>query len=57
MEKKIIENHPRAKRELWQAIINAWQLEISKEMLQNLVDSMPNRVADVIKARGGPTKY
>ena len=57
MGKKIIENHPRTKREFQKTIINVWHHEIPKEVLQNLVHSMPNRVAAVTEARGGPTKY
>ena len=31
--------------------------QIPKKVCQNLIESMPRRVADVIKAKGGNTKY
>lgn len=34
----------------------AWRA-ISKDLIENLVDSMPNRIQAVIAAEGGPTKY
>jgi transposase len=34
----------------------AWRA-IPKEMIENLVDSMPRRIQAVIAAKGGPTKY
>ena len=57
MGEKIFENHPRTKLKFQEIIIKVWHHEISKETLQNLVDSMPNRVAGVIETRGGPTKH
>ncbi|GFW76633.1 transposable element Tcb2 transposase [Trichonephila clavipes] len=42
--------------ELCTALANIWQV-ISMERFQKLVESMPHRVAAVIKARGGPTRY
>lgn len=30
---------------------------LPQEVIQNLIDSMPRRLAAVIRARGGPTKY
>ncbi|GFW82428.1 transposable element Tcb2 transposase [Trichonephila clavipes] len=41
--------------ELWTALANIWQV-IPVERFQK-VESMPRRVAAVIKARGGPTRY
>ncbi|GFU34155.1 transposable element Tcb2 transposase [Trichonephila clavipes] len=41
--------------ELWTALANIW-LIIPVELFQKLFESMPRRVAAVIKARGGPTR-
>jgi hypothetical protein len=38
------------------AVQEAWN-DIGQEYLDNLVESMPNRVAEVIFKHGGPTKY
>jgi len=47
---------PKNKRELFTVIKNEWEnIEIVK--LNNLIDSMPRRVAAVIKNKGNPTKY
>lgn len=45
-----------SKVELWYYIRNAWQ-QVSPQILHALVDSMPRRIQEVIKARGGPTKF
>ncbi|GBM67044.1 hypothetical protein AVEN_214375-1 [Araneus ventricosus] len=42
--------------ELWTALADVWQAN-SVERFRKLVESMPRRVAAVIKARGGPTRY
>ncbi|GFX27102.1 transposable element Tcb2 transposase [Trichonephila clavipes] len=42
--------------DLWTALANIWQF-IPVERFQKLVESMPRRVAAVIKARGDPTRY
>ncbi|GFW23865.1 transposable element Tcb2 transposase [Trichonephila clavipes] len=42
--------------ELWTALANIWQVN-PVERFQKLVESIPRRVAAVIKARGGPTRY
>ncbi|GFX66400.1 HTH_Tnp_Tc3_2 domain-containing protein [Trichonephila clavipes] len=41
---------------LWTALANIWQI-IPVEQFQKLVESMPHRVAAVVKARAGPTRY
>ena len=38
------------------ALENVWR-EFTPETINNLIDSMPERVKDVTKARGEPTKY
>ncbi|GFV53023.1 transposable element Tc1 transposase [Trichonephila clavipes] len=42
--------------ELWTTLANIWQV-ILVERFQKLVESMPRRVAALIKARGGQTRY
>ena len=42
--------------DLKMAIINAWE-SLKKEELQKLVDSMPDRVFQLIQSKGGATKY
>ena len=47
---------PQTKQELITAIQEEWR-NISLEMLQNLITSLPHRTDAVIKAKGGNTKY
>jgi hypothetical protein len=47
---------PRNKEELWQILQKEWH-NIDVSVYQNLVDSMPRRIAAVIKSKGYPTKY
>ena len=49
---------PRNKEELWQKLQKEWH-NIDVSVYQNLVDSMPRRIAAVIKSKGYlyPTKY
>lgn len=42
--------------ELWERVEKEWN-EIESEMIQKLIESMPRRVAAVIRAKGGYTKY
>ena len=42
--------------ELWDRVQEEWN-KIDAEVCQNLIESMPRRVAAVLKAKGGPTKY
>jgi hypothetical protein len=42
--------------ELWQATQLEWA-SIPDDFIWKLVQSMPKRVSDVIKAKDGPTKY
>ncbi|GFS63621.1 transposable element Tcb2 transposase [Trichonephila clavipes] len=42
--------------EVWTALANTWQV-IPVERFQKIVESMPCRVAAVIKTRGGSTRY
>jgi hypothetical protein len=47
---------PKNKEELWQTLQEEW-LKIDNHTIQNLIDSMPYRVAAVIENKGNPTKY
>jgi hypothetical protein len=47
---------PRGMLELWERVEKEWN-EIEVEVCQNLIESMPRRVAAVLKAKGGYTKY
>jgi hypothetical protein len=42
--------------ELWERVQKVWE-EIPKEECQKLIESMPRRLAAVIRAKGGHTKY
>ena len=47
---------PKGVHELWERVGEEWN-EISSEVCQNLIESMPRRIKAVIKANGGHTKY
>lgn len=47
---------PRNCEELWDAVLTAWQ-ETDVALLHKLYKSLPSRVQNVIKMRGGPTRY
>ena len=42
--------------ELWERIEKEWA-KIPVSVCQNLIESMPRRIQDVLKAKGGNTKY
>jgi transposase len=42
--------------ELWERVQVEWD-KITADVCQNLIESMPRRVAAVVKAKGGYTKY
>jgi hypothetical protein len=50
------ENPPHSLHELWERVEREWNA-IDKSVCQGLIDSMPRRVAAVLKAKGGYTKY
>ena len=47
---------PKGILELWERAQKEWE-EIGKEVCQNLIESMPNRIQAVLKAKGGYIKY
>ena len=50
------ENAPQDIDELWQRVVTDWY-KIPLETCTDLIESMPRRVAAVLKARGGHTNY
>lgn len=48
--------HPTSLNELEARLQQIWN-EMSQDIIQNLYDSMPDRIASCIRARGGPTEY
>ena len=50
------ETPPNGVHELWERVEAEWE-KIEPRVCQNLIESMPRRVAAVIKAKGGYTKY
>ena len=50
------QNLPSGMVELWERIATTWN-EISKQECLNIIDSMPDRIRALIKAKGGYTKY
>ena len=57
LKNKVSEKQPSSATELVEAIKNVWCTEISKDYCESLISSMPNRIAAVIKNKGGATKY
>jgi hypothetical protein len=47
---------PKSIKELWERAEEEWE-KIPKEVCLDLINSMPRRVAAVLKAKGGYTKY
>jgi hypothetical protein len=47
---------PRTITNLWTALQDAW-CQIPPALLQTLVESMPRRVAALLRARRAPTRY
>ena len=58
LKRKLAEQEvaPRGILELWERVEEEWN-KIDAEVCQNLIESMPRRVAAVLKAKGGYTKY
>lgn len=58
LARRVYANHRQFKNvaELKKAITQAWS-EVDLGRIENLVNSMPNRVFEVIKKKGGVIKY
>lgn len=50
------EKRPHSEDELWEALVEEWE-RLDQDTLNKLVDSMPNRLEEVIKANGSHTKW
>jgi len=50
------EHRPHSEDELWEALSEEWEA-IDQGTIDRLIDSMPSRLADVIKAEGSHTKW
>ena len=57
VKRKIKAKCPKTQTELKKAIVEAWVREITTEVCQRLVHSMPGRIEAVINNNGFPTKY
>ncbi len=55
-EIRIMDVQPTNLQQLRDAIMSMWT-KISEECFQHLVESMPQRIKAVLKAKGGQTKY
>jgi transposase len=49
------DQHPRGILELWDRVQAKWEIE--PQVCQDLIESMPRRIAAVIKDKGGVPKY
>ena len=56
LERRCAGRNPKSKQDLIEVAMTQWEL-IEPEVIQKLIESMPSRVAEVIAAKGGPTRY
>ena len=57
VKNKVSEKHPTSLSALQLAIKEVWVKEISSDYCCKLIESMPHRLQEVIKNKGGHTKY
>jgi transposase len=57
MKGKVSLRRPRSVQELQHAIKQVWTLEITPELCEKCISSMPRRLQQVIRNNGGCTKY
>lgn len=51
------EHKPESKKRLNEVLEHVWDTEISRDIIELLVNSMPSRIKAVITAKGGATRY
>lgn len=56
MERRMQKEQPKNVKELKETLIRVWK-GIEKEVVKKLTDSVPNRLNEVIKSKGYPTRY
>jgi transposase len=56
LDSKVKDRHPKDENDLFNILQTAWN-ELDPHILQNLIESMPNRCEEVIKLKGYPIKY
>lgn len=57
VKKRVAELRPTSLTDLKAKVRQVWETEVTAEFCSSLIRSMPDPLATVIKARGGPTKY
>lgn len=57
VKKRVSELRPTSEQDLIQKLKLVWAREITEDYCRTLVESMPNRIKAVLKAKGGPTRY
>lgn len=57
IKQKLKNRNPRNLLDLKHAIRSIWELDVTREVCQRLVASMPRRIADVLKAKGRHVNY
>ena len=56
VERKMKKEQPKNAKELKESLIRVWE-SIEVVVLKKLVDSLPNRLNEVIRLKGYPTRY
>ncbi|CAF4494487.1 unnamed protein product [Rotaria socialis] len=56
IERRMKKEQPKNEKELKESLTRVWK-EVEKKVLKKLVDSVPNRLNEVIRMKGGPTRY
>ncbi|GFX17222.1 transposable element Tcb1 transposase [Trichonephila clavipes] len=56
LQQKLYDHQISNKQYLRNYLVEEWT-EIDRSFRKKLIQSMPNRLGDVIRSRGGPTKY
>lgn len=57
LKTKVAQHNPTSLQHLHEVIREVWCREIDPELCKRLVHNMPQRVREVLKNKGGPTKY